>query len=143
MANWGIEWVEFDNMDWLNEESQEEYQLKATQQEARAYISALCDYTHEKGMKCMAKNTVEGFENFDGVLYESSSQGKNWWDEEGTKRFLDTGKLVIINHYNESDCDGAYREYLDHYKRKGISFICEDVALEGYRHYNLEDSIGG
>ena len=138
MANWGIEWVEFDNMDWLNEESREKYQLKATQKEARAYISTLCDYVHKKGMKCMAKNIVERFENFDGVLYESSSEEKNWWNEEGTKRFLDSGKLVIINHYNESDCDGAYREYLDHYKRKGISFICEDIVLKGYRHYNEE-----
>jgi len=84
----------------------------------------------------MAKNTVDGFESFDGVLYESYSNEKNWWDTDGTKSFLNVGKLVIINHYNETDCDGVYAEYKVFYKSENISFICEDVATQKYKHYN-------
>ncbi len=136
MATWGLDWVEFDNMDWLDEESRVTYDLQATVQEAIAYINTLCDYTREKGLKCMAKNTVEGFEHFDGVLYESYSNDKNWWDKAGTQSFLDAGKLVIINHYNESDCDGIYVEYKMFYNSDKISFICEDVVSQKYKHYN-------
>jgi len=136
MATWGLDWVEFDNMDWLDEETRVSYNLTATVAEARAYINALCDYTHRKGMKCMAKNTVEGFENFDGVLYESYHDEKNWWDSAGTSSFLSAGKPVIINHYNESDCDAVYTEYQTIYHTNKISFICEDVNTRKYRHYN-------
>jgi hypothetical protein len=84
----------------------------------------------------MAKNTVDSFENFDGVLYESYHNDKNWWDTKGTKSFLDAGKLVIINHYNESDCDGVYAWYKSFYHTEKLSFICEDVATKKYKHYN-------
>jgi hypothetical protein len=136
MASWGVDWVEFDNMDWLDEETRRTYDLKATEEEAKAYINALCDYTHVKGMKCMAKNTVDSFASFDGVLYESYSDEKNWWDTQGTKDFLREGKRVIINHYNEHDCEGAYRWYKDFYHSRNISFICEDADLKKYRHFN-------
>ena len=136
MADWGIDWVEFDNMDWVDEETKEEYNLEVTQNQATKYINTLCDYTHEKGMKCMAKNSVKGFEEFDGVLYESYNNNKNWWDEEGTKLFLKQDKLVIINHYNEKDCDDAYEEFQNHYNTKSLSFICEDRGLKKYKHYN-------
>jgi len=136
MATWGLDWVEYDNMDWLDEESRVKYNLSATVTEAKVYINALCDHTHSKGMKCMAKNTVDGFESFDGVLYESYSHEKNWWDTDGTKRFLNAGKLVIINHYKEADCDGVYAEYKTLYGSDKISFICEDVATQKYKHYN-------
>jgi len=138
LVSWGVDWVEFDNMDWLDEDTRVQYRLKATEKEAKTYINALCDYTHSKGMKCMAKNTVEGFESFDGVLYESFFNEKNWWDNEGTKAFLNAGKLVIINHYNETDCDGVYAEYKSMYKSDNISFICEDRNLKRYKHYNQE-----
>ena len=136
MAVWGLDWVEYDNMDWLDEESRVKYNLLATVIEAKSYINALCDHTHSKGMKCMAKNTVDGFESFDGVLYESYSNERNWWDTDGAKSFLNAGKLVIINHYNETDCDGVYAEYKVFYKSENISFICEDVATQKYKHYN-------
>jgi hypothetical protein len=136
MAEWGIDWVEFDNMDWFDEETKEAYRLELSEEEAIQYINTLCDYTHQKGMKCMAKNSVEGFEDFDGVLYESYSGNKNWWDEEGTELFLDQKKLVIINHYDEDDCDGAYEQFNTHYDTQNISFICEDRTLEKYRHYH-------
>jgi len=84
----------------------------------------------------MAKNTVEGFEHFDGVLYESYHDDKNWWDHSGMQNFLRSGKLVIINHYNETDCDSIYEEYKDFYQSNAISFICEDVSLQGYKHYH-------
>jgi hypothetical protein len=135
MASWGIDWVEYDNMDWLDEDSKATFNLQATEEEAKAYINTLCNYTRSKGMKCMAKNTVEGFEHFDGVLYESYNNEKNWWDTTGTQDFLDAGKLVIINHYNESDCDSAYAWYKNFYHTEKLSFICEDVGTQKYKHY--------
>ena len=136
MSSWGIDWVEFDSMDWLDEESRLTYNLEATIKESKEYINKLCDYTHSKGMKCMAKNTVDGFAGFDGVTYESYRSNKNWWDKQGTEDFLASGKLVIINHYNESDCDGVYRDYKNTYNNENISFICEDRNLKKYKHYN-------
>jgi hypothetical protein len=135
MAAWGIDWVEYDNMDWLDENSKATFNLQATEQEAKDYINALCSYTRSKGMKCMAKNTVEGFEHFDGVLYESYKNEKNWWHTAGTQSFLDADKLVIINHYNESDCDAAYAWYKNFYHTDKLSFICEDVSTQKYKHY--------
>jgi endo-alpha-1,4-polygalactosaminidase (GH114 family) len=136
MASIGVDWIEFDNMDWLDDVTRITYNLTATVPEAKAYINSLCDYTHSKGMKCMAKNTVEGFSNFDGVLYESYNNEKNWWDSAGTNNFLSLGKPVIINHYNESNCDTVYTEYKNIYNSDKISFICEDVATKKYKHYN-------
>ena len=138
MADWGLDWVEFDNMDWLTKETKAEYNLEATVAEGKAYINELCDHAHQLGMKCMAKNIVEGFNDFDGVLYESSSTNKNWWDTEGTKSFLKQKKLVIINHYNEDDCDAIYTEYKKTYQTEDLSFICEDKRLKKYRHYNSD-----
>ena len=135
MANWGLDWVEFDNMDWLDDEYKSVYNLETTAQEARAYVNALCDYTHQKGMKCMAKNSVDGFNNFDGVTYESYNNEKNWWDNQGTRNFLDSGKPVIIIHYNESNCDQVYDEYKNKYDNGSISFICEDSHSKKYKHY--------
>lgn len=136
MALWGLNWVEYDNMDWLDEESKDTFDLEATQAQAKTYINTLCSYTRSKGMKCMAKNSVAGFEHFDGVLYESYTNEKNWWDTVGAQSFINAGKLVIINHYNESDCDGVYATYKAFYNSDKISFICEDVATGKYKHYN-------
>ena len=137
MAKWEMDWVEFDNMDWYDDASiHDAYGLKVTPSQAHAYVNALCDHTHLKGMKCMAKNTVAGFERFDGVLYESYSDNKNWWDTKGMQQFLDEGKLVIINHYDENDCDGVYAWYKQRYHTEKISFICEDRGLKRYRHFN-------
>jgi len=136
MAAWGCDWVEFDNMDWaFDDDMRKEYGFEVTPQEATAYFNELCDYLHQKGMKCMAKNTVEGASDFDGVLYESYHSQKNWWDNEGTREFLNAGKLVIINHYNETQCDQVYRDYMNIYN-KNISYICEDANLKKYVHYN-------
>ena len=136
IAALGADWIEFDNMDWLDEDTRVQYNLSTTVTEAKAYINALCDYTHSKGMKCMAKNTVDGFERFDGVLYESFHAEKNWWDTQGTRDFINDEKLVIINHYSETDCDRVYEEYKNLYSSQKISFICEDVVTQKYKHYN-------
>jgi len=136
IADWGCDWVEFDNMDWVyDDDLRAEYGFEVTQEEGIAYYNALCDYVHEKGMKCMAKNMVENASNFDGVLYESYHNDKNWWDQYGAQSFLDAGKLVIINHYNETECDAVYSEYKGIYN-DDLSFICEDATLQKYVHYN-------
>ena len=135
MEEWGVDWIEFDNMDWASEENIKEYTLNITKEESMAYVNSLCDYTHAKGMKYMAKSVVDGFEQFDGVLYESASDNKYWWREEGMKSFLNRKELVIINHYNETDCDKVYDEYQTYYKSENISFICEDIGLKKYKHY--------
>ena len=64
--------------------------------------------------------------NFDGVLYESYHNEKDWWDHAGAQSFLDAGKLVIINHYNESQPNAVYKEYIELYN-EGISYICEST----------------
>lgn len=99
MATWGCDWVEFDNMDWADDDDlRVQYGFQTTRTEGITYFQTLCDYVHEKGMKCMAKNTVNGATHFDGVLYESCDDKKNWWDVAGAQSFLDAGKLVIIYH---------------------------------------------
>ena len=135
MAAWGCDWVEFDNMDWTaDDDYREEYQFTATLQDSVDYMHRLCGYVKSKQMKCMAKNTVDHYENFDGVLYESYHDEKNWWSQAGAQQFLAAGKLVIINHYNEAHCDQVYAEYTTLYN-PNISFICEDVQQKKYRHY--------
>jgi len=136
IAIWGCDWVEFDNMDWIyDDDLRATYGFQVTEAEGIAYYQELCDYVHQKGMKCMAKNLVENASNFDGVLYESYNDDKNWWDQSGAQSFLDDGKLVIINHYNEIDCGKVYSEYKGIYNNN-LSFICEDRNLKKYVHFN-------
>lgn len=138
IAQWGCDWVEFDNMDWIfDDELRAAYGFQVTQTEGIAYYQELCDYVHQNGMKCMAKNTVENAENFDGVLYESYHDDKNWWDQNGAQSFLDAGKLVIVNHYNETHCGQVYTEYKGVYNNQ-LSFICEDANLQKYVHFNQQ-----
>ena len=133
---WGCDWVEFDNMDWAyDQELRNTYGFEVTEQEGVAYYQELCQYVQSKGMKCMAKNLVENASEFDGVLYESYDDEQNWWNQAGAQRFLDQEKLVIINHYNESDCEEIYEKYKDIYN-EDISFICEDASLKKYVHFN-------
>lgn len=136
IADWGFDWVEFDNMDWVYDDTlRAEYGIQATPAEGVAYYQELCDYVHAKGMKCMAKNTVENAEGFDGVLYESYHDDKNWWDASGALQFLNAGKLVIVNHYNETNCGRVYADYKGLYNTD-LSFICEDANLKKYVHFN-------
>ncbi|MFD2191141.1 endo alpha-1,4 polygalactosaminidase [Pistricoccus aurantiacus] len=136
IADWGFDWVEFDNMDWFYDDKEREvHDFQVTRAEGINYYRTLCDHVHSKNMKCMAKNTVEGATNFDGVTYESYPDERNWWDQTGAQDFLDAGKLVIINHYNEENCAKAYRQYKEIYSGN-LSFICEDAKAEKYVHFN-------
>ena len=138
LATFGCDWVEFDNMDWIfDDDLRTQYGFQVTIEEGIAYYQELCDYVHEKGMKCMAKNTVEGASGFDGVLYESYTDDRNWWETSGLQSFLNQNKLVIINHYNESNCNQVYTDYMAIYNND-LSFICEDSNLQKYVHYNDE-----
>ncbi|MEE9349919.1 MAG: endo alpha-1,4 polygalactosaminidase [Flavobacteriaceae bacterium] len=136
LALWGCDWVEFDNMDWFyDDDLRVQYGYQVTEAEGVAYFNTLCDYAHEKGLKCLAKNMTNDALNFDGVLYESYNNEKNWWNSAGAQEFLDAGKLVIVNHYNEVNCNAVYSEYKGVYNAN-LSYICEDVNLEKYVHYN-------
>ena len=136
LAEWGCDWVEFDNMDWFfYDDVKSKYGITVTEAEGIAYYQELCSYAHSKGLKCMAKNRVVGADDFDGVLYESYNKQKDWWDHAGAQSFLDEGKLVIINHYNETQPNSVYAEYTSLYN-DGISFICESSIEEKYIHFN-------
>lgn len=136
LADWGCDWVEFDNMDWASyNETRAKYGITVTEEEGVAYFQELCDYAHSKGMKCMAKNFVANASEFDGALYESYKKEKNWWYQSGAQSFLDAGKIVIINHYNEKNCSQVYADYKEIYNNN-LSFICEDSKLKKYVHFN-------
>ncbi len=136
LANWGCDWVEFDNMDWaFDDENRNKYGFTVTEEEAISYYQELCDYAHSKGIKCMAKNDVVEADNFDGILYESFPNDKDWWNHAVAQKFLDSGKLVIINHYNEPQPNKVYTEYMRLYN-EGISYICESKKEKKYIHYN-------
>lgn len=135
IAAWGFDWVEFDNMDWVDDFARETYGIQASRAESITYFQELCSYVHQHGMKCMSKNTVVGADDFDGVTYESYNIEKNWWDEEGAQSFLDEGKMVLIVHYNETACNAVYDDYIEIYN-DDLSFICEDANLEKFVHYN-------
>jgi hypothetical protein len=136
LVAWDCDWVEFDNMDWFfYEEVVDSYGINVTEAEGISYYKELCTYAHSKGLKCMAKNHVIEAEDFDGVLYESYHTEKDWWDHAGAQQFLDAGKLVIINHYNEPYPNNVYIEYIELYN-EGISYICESSIEKRYIHYN-------
>ena len=136
IAAWGFDWVEFDNMDWIYDDAyRSEYGFEATIADGVGYYRTLCEYVHAKGMKCMAKSTVEGADMFDGATYESYEDGRNWWDQDGARRFLDADEPVIVIHYDATDCDAIYAWYRDIYGTK-LSFLCEERMRQGYRHFN-------
>ncbi len=134
LASWGCDMVEFDNMDWAEDEEQNvRFGLEVTPQQAIGYYQSLCDYVHAAGMECMAKSTREGAEDFDGGTFESSPDELDWWDHAHLQSFIDEGRLGIIFHYDERDCDDVALWYRQRYAR-GLSFLCEDPSIRGYRH---------
>lgn len=135
MAAWGCDMVEYDNMDFTFDSAyRKTYGFTATAADGKAYNRALCDYTRLKGMRCMAKNTTEGAADFDGVTMESYSDEKDWWADSELQGMLDKGGLGVIVHYDEKNCGGVRSAYETKYGKK-LSFICEDPAIKGYRHY--------
>lgn len=136
MASWGCDMVEFDNMDWaFDDVSREQYGFSATDADGIAYNQALCNYTHSKGMGCMAKNTRQGAESFDGGTFESYPDDLNWWETNHLQGFLNQDQIGIIVHYDESDCAGVYSDYQGTYGSK-LSFICESSSTQQYVHFN-------
>jgi len=136
MASWGCDMVEFDNMDFsFDPEYKQKYGFSATPSDGIVYNQTLCDYTHDKQMKCMAKNTRRGAEDFDGGTFESYNNDKNWWETEYLKGFLNDSKPGIVVHYNETGCDSVYDWYREKYGEK-LSYICEDRSKKKYVHYN-------
>ena len=133
-ASVGCQWVEFDNMDWAYDSGQRaRHKFEANEEEAEIYVNDLCLYAHSLDMLCMAKN-VRLVENiFDGGTFESFPDDLDWWDHGDLQAFLDEGKLAIIVHYDETDCERAEAVYADSYG-PGISVLCEDHNLEAYRH---------
>jgi len=131
LASWGCDMVEFDNMDWAGED--ETYNIGVTTEESVAYYQTLCDAVHDEGMLCMAKSTREGAETFDGGTFESSRHELDWWEHSHLQSFIDEGRLGIIFHYDESECDDVTLWYRQRYGR-GVSVLCEDPSLRGYRH---------
>ncbi len=135
-ADFGCDWIEFDNMDWGgDDEYREEYNLKITQDESENYVRELCTYAKSLGMKCMAKSTTYGDSRFDGLTLESYVDEKDWWEKGELKNILRNDKLGIIVHYDEKRCNEVYEDYQEKYGTK-LSFICEDRNLRKYRHYN-------
>ncbi len=134
LATWGCDMVEFDNMDWASDPEQNEaFGVDLSPEDAVAYYQALCEYTHAAGMGCMAKSTREGGEVFDGGTFESFSDNRDWWEHGHLQSFVDEGRLAVVFHYDESDCDGVEAWYRERYGA-GISFLCEDPTVGGYRH---------
>ena len=78
---------------------------------------------------------VDGAEGFEGGTFESYVDDLDWWEHAELQGFLDGGGIGLIVHYDEVDCDGVYANYQASYG-PALSFICEDPALNGYKHYN-------
>jgi hypothetical protein len=135
MASWGCQFVEFDNMDWtFDSEYRSQYGIAATAAQGETYNQTLCAYVHQLGMGCMAKSSAQGAGDFDGLTVESSRQEMDWWQPVHMKSMLEAGKIGIVVHYDESDCDGVRKSYQDKYGAK-LSFVCEDRASKKYRHF--------
>ena len=134
IAALGFDWVEFDNMDWFQDDkNMRKYKLKLSRNEGLDYIEELRSYASGLGLRCMAKNMREGAEAFDGVTWESARKNKNWWNPDDLKAFLDERKPVIIFHYDEKDGTAALRKYEEIYG-PGITFLWESRSAGGYVH---------
>jgi|GEM_PF-536282 len=135
MAAWGCDTVEFDNMDWTFDSAyRSQYGISATAAQGEAYNQTLCAYVHGKGMGCMAKSSAQGAGDFDGLTVESSPADMDWWSATDMQGMLSSGKIGIVVHYDETDCDSILSHYRSEYGSK-LSFICEDRALKKYRHF--------
>jgi endo-alpha-1,4-polygalactosaminidase (GH114 family) len=122
MASWGCQMVEFDNMDWAFHHNKK---ITVTPDEARRYNRTVCAHTRARKMMCMAKNTTDGAEDFDGLTVESYTHDKNWWTASHLHEILAAGKLGLIVHYKDESCAKARASYRKIYGEK-VSFLCSD-----------------
>jgi hypothetical protein len=130
-ADWGCDYVEFDNMDWAVDP--EEYNLPITTEQGAAYYNAICDSVHELGMWCMAKSTRADASQFDGLTVDSSPDDLAWWEQGHLASTLEAGQLGIIVHYGEDDCAAAASNYREDYGDE-LSFFCESRDEKRYLH---------
>lgn len=136
-ADLGCDWVEFDNMDWAqDDESRAAMGFGVSAEQGAAYAQAVCQLTHDAGMKCMAKSTTysdyPGSESFDGGTFESFPREMDWWQHGELQALLDASKLGLVIHYAERDCEAAADSYRSSYE-PSLSFLCEDRRLDAYR----------
>lgn len=136
MAAWGCQMVEFDNMDWTQDDDlRAEYDFEISAEEGIAYVRALCSHARSLGLGCMAKSTAEGAADFDGLTVESYPDDRDWWSHDELQGMLDAGRLGVVVHYDATDCDAVLAEYRALYGPR-LSFICEDRATKAYRHFD-------
>ena len=124
MANDGCEFVEFDNMDWADENNIETYHLDIIREDSHNYARKLCTFAHTKGLQCMAKSTNFDDAIFDGLTVESYSNNKNWWADNELKGVLWRGDVGLVVHYDEQNCESAEQYYKSIYGDK-LLFLCE------------------
>ena len=133
LAAYGFDWVEFDNMDWaFDDQNRVKYWFSATVEDSIAFYRGLCTHAHSEGVRCVAKSTVEGAEIFDGVTYESYPDDMNWWDEDRGRRFLKSGKPMIIIHCGESICAATQAQNVKIFGNS-LSFLCKSRSANGYQ----------
>ncbi len=133
-ASQRCEWVEFDNMDWGDDdEYRSSYGLTVSNIESQEYGNELCQHVHSLDMLCMAKNVRFSPNIFDGATFESFPDDIDWWAHSHLQMFLDEEKLVVVVHYDETDCAAAEADYEELYG-PGISFLCESRSLRAYLH---------
>lgn len=134
----GCDWVEFDNMDWAQDEkSREEMGFGVSAEQGAAYAEQVCQLTHDAGMKCMAKSTTYGSSSadsgiYDGGTFESFPTDMDWWTHSELQALLDADKLGLVIHYQEWDCEASADSYRSSYD-SSLSFLCEDRRLDAYR----------
>jgi len=156
MAKWGCNYIEFDNMDWCtDDEYRDDYGSEAGKefpsvQDCANYNMDLCEYTRNKSMLCMAKNSgytehssqYAGGDIMDAVTFESYRSDFNWWSNSHLQGFINANKPVVIVHYNagtndkKNSCDFILKKYQNRYKSGKISFICESKKKKKYLHYD-------
>jgi cysteinyl-tRNA synthetase len=136
MAAWGCQMVEFDNMDWAQDDDlRAEYGFEVGVDAGITYIRTLCAHARSLGLGCMAKSTADGAADFDGLTVESYPDDMDWWSHDELQGMLDAGGLGLIVHYDATDCDAVLADYRAAYGPR-LSFICEDRATKSYRHFD-------
>jgi cysteinyl-tRNA synthetase len=156
LAALGCDWVEFDNMDWAqDDESREATGFGVSAEEGAAYSEAVCQLTHNAGMKCMSKSTTYSdsdsydsdsydsdsydsdsydSDSYDGGTFESFPRDMDWWEHselQELQELLDAGKLGLVIHYQEWGCEWTADHYRSSYDAS-LSFLREDRRLNAY-----------
>ena len=75
-------------------------------------------------MKCISKNLTENVSNFDGVLYESYTEEKNWWDVDGAKGFIAAQRTIRHNADSQLIRASITFEAIEQYS----TLLCIDTA---------------